>query len=58
MGFAIARAVAKGYRTIGLNTNERDTGAVALYQQLRFCAARAQWHEGRQLWLTKVLATP
>src|SRR5262249_45585517 len=57
MVFAIARATAKGCRMIGLNTNERNTGAVALYQQLGFCAERAQWHGGRQLWLTKVLTT-
>ena len=53
---AMARATAKGCRTIDLNTNERHTGAVALYQQLGLDAARAWWHGGRQLWLTKVLA--
>jgi ribosomal protein S18 acetylase RimI-like enzyme len=53
---AIARATAKGCRTIGLNTNERNTGALALYQQLGLSAAQARWHGGRQLWLTKVLA--
>jgi ribosomal protein S18 acetylase RimI-like enzyme len=57
MVFAMARAAAKGCRTIGLNTNERNTGAVALYQQLGFCAERPRWHGGRQLWLTKDLAT-
>jgi ribosomal protein S18 acetylase RimI-like enzyme len=55
---AMARATAKGCRTIGLNTNERNTGAVALYQQLGLCAERSRWHGGRQLWLTKVLTTP
>jgi ribosomal protein S18 acetylase RimI-like enzyme len=54
---AMARATAKGCRTIGLNTNERNTGAVALYQKLGLSAARARWHGGRQLWRTKVLAT-
>lgn len=54
---AMARAIAKGCHTIGLNTNERNTGAVALYQQLGFCAERARWHGGRQLWLTQVLTT-
>jgi ribosomal protein S18 acetylase RimI-like enzyme len=54
---AMARATAKGCRTIGLNTNERNTGALALYQQLGLAAERARWHGGRQLWLTKVLAT-
>src|SRR5262249_47040516 len=54
---ATARATTKGCRTIGLNTNERNTAAVALYQQLEFSATRARWHGGRQLWLTKVLAT-
>ena len=29
--FAVTRATARGCRTIGLNTNERNAGAVALY---------------------------
>ena len=57
VAFAIARATAKGCRSIGLNTNERNTGAVALYRQLGLCAERARWHGGRQLWLTKDLTT-
>ena len=57
VAYTIARATAKGCRTIGLNTNERNTGALALYQQLGLAAERARWHGGRQLWLTKVLAT-
>jgi ribosomal protein S18 acetylase RimI-like enzyme len=57
MALAMARATAKGCRTIGLNTNERNTGAVALYQQLGLYTERTRWHGGRQLWLTKVLAT-
>jgi len=57
VALAMARATAKGCRTIGLNTNERNTSALALYQQLGLYAERTRWHGGRQLWLTKVLAT-
>jgi ribosomal protein S18 acetylase RimI-like enzyme len=53
--FAIARATARGCRSIGLNTNERNEGAVGLYRQLGFVAERALWQGGRQLWLTKSL---
>ena len=53
---AMARATARGCRTIGLNTNERHTGAMALYQQLGFATAGARWHGGQQLWLPQVLA--
>jgi ribosomal protein S18 acetylase RimI-like enzyme len=57
VAFAMARAKAEGCRAIGLNTNERNNGAVALYQQLGFSAERPRWHGGRQLWLTKDFAT-
>lgn len=53
--FAVTRTTARGCRTIGLNTNERNTGAVALYQRLGFETERALWQGGRQLWLTKSL---
>jgi ribosomal protein S18 acetylase RimI-like enzyme len=49
--FVIARAAAKGCRSIGLNTNERNTAALALYQRLGFRAERTLWNGGRQLWL-------
>ena len=57
VAFAITRATARGCRVIGLNTNERNAGAVALYQRLGFRAAREWWQGGQQLWLTKSLTT-
>jgi ribosomal protein S18 acetylase RimI-like enzyme len=57
VAFAMTRATARGCRTIGLNTNERNTGAVALYQRLGFRADRELWQGGRQLWLTTSLPT-
>ncbi|MBI1816709.1 MAG: GNAT family N-acetyltransferase [Deltaproteobacteria bacterium] len=53
--FAIARAVEKRCRLIGLNTNERNAGALALYRSLGFAAERALWNGARQLWLEKSL---
>jgi ribosomal protein S18 acetylase RimI-like enzyme len=53
--FAIDRAIAKECRSIGLNTNERNTGAIALYQQLGLKAERSLWQGGRQLGLEKIL---
>lgn len=38
--FAMARAAAKGCRSIGLNTNERNEDALALYRKCGFAAAR------------------
>jgi ribosomal protein S18 acetylase RimI-like enzyme len=55
--FAMARAAAKGFRSIGLNTNERNEGALALYRKCGFAAERARWNGGRQLWLQRSLAT-
>ena len=57
VAFAVTRATTRGCRTIGLNTNERNVGAVALYQRLGFETERALWQGGRQLWLTKSLTT-
>jgi len=53
--FAIARAIERGCRSMGLNTNERNAGALALYRRLGFRAERPRWQGGRQLWLTKPL---
>ena len=57
VAFAITRATARGCHAIGLNTNERNAGAVALYQRLGFRAERVLWQGGRQLWLTTALPT-
>jgi ribosomal protein S18 acetylase RimI-like enzyme len=57
MEFAIARATARGCRSIGLNTNKRNTGALVLYRKLGFAAERARWHGGRQLWLQRSIDT-
>jgi ribosomal protein S18 acetylase RimI-like enzyme len=57
MEFAMARATARGCRSIGLNTNEHNTGALALYRHLGFVAERARWHGGRQLWLQRSIDT-
>ena len=51
-------AIARGCRTVGLNTNERNAQALALYQELGFVAERAFWKGGRQLWLERSLGTP
>jgi ribosomal protein S18 acetylase RimI-like enzyme len=56
--FAIARAIARGCRTMSLNTNERNAPALALYQALGFVAERAFWKGGRQLWLERPLGPP
>jgi ribosomal protein S18 acetylase RimI-like enzyme len=55
MEFTIARAIERGCRSIGLNTNERNEGALALYRRLGFASERALWKGGRQLWLQKSL---
>jgi ribosomal protein S18 acetylase RimI-like enzyme len=58
VAFAIARATARGCRSVGLNTNERNADALALYRQVGFRAERPRWQGGRQLWLNKSLETP
>jgi ribosomal protein S18 acetylase RimI-like enzyme len=55
VAFAIARATAKGCRSLGLSTNERNTEAVTLYQRLGFAAACTRWQGGRYLWLQRTL---
>lgn len=55
MEFAMARAIDRGCRSIGLNTNERNTGALALYRKCGFVAERPRWDGGRQLWLLRSL---
>jgi aminoglycoside 6'-N-acetyltransferase I len=56
--FAIARAPERGCRSMGLNTNERNADALALYQQVGFRSERPRWQGGRQLWLNKSLEPP
>ncbi|NES72918.1 MAG: GNAT family N-acetyltransferase [Okeania sp. SIO2D1] len=52
--FALTRASEKGCRLIGLNTNERNEAALALYQGLGFRSVRTLWGT-RQLWLDLAL---
>jgi ribosomal protein S18 acetylase RimI-like enzyme len=53
--FAIACAIERGCRSMGLNTNENNEGALAFYKRLGFLAERPRWQGGRQLWLNKPL---
>jgi ribosomal protein S18 acetylase RimI-like enzyme len=53
--FAMARATRRGCRLMGLNTNERNQGALALYRKCGFVAERPLWDGGRQLWLQRSL---
>ena len=55
MELATTRAIARGCRSMGLNTNERHTGALALYRKCGFVAKRVRWDGGRQLWLVRSL---
>jgi len=55
MAFAMARATERGCRSVGLNTNERNEGALALYGRFGLAAERALWKGGRQLWLQRTL---
>jgi ribosomal protein S18 acetylase RimI-like enzyme len=57
VAFAIARATAKGCRSLGLSTNERNTAAVTLYQHLGFATDDARWQGGRYLWLSQTLGS-
>ena len=58
VAFATARATARGCRAMGLNTNERNADALALYGRMGFRSERPRWQGGRQLWLSKALETP
>lgn len=55
MEFAISRARERGCRSMGLNTNERNAAAVALYRKVGFRYERSRWDGGRQLWLDRPL---
>jgi ribosomal protein S18 acetylase RimI-like enzyme len=52
---AVAGAARRGCRSVGLNTNERNAGALALYRSAGFAAERARWEDGRQLWLERAI---
>ena len=56
VAFAMVRATAKGCRSLGLSTNERNTEAMSLYQRCGFVAESARWQGGRNLWLQRTLA--
>ena len=55
MELAIDRARGRSCQMIGLNTNERNGPALALYEGLGFGAASAFWKGGRRLWLQRSL---
>ena len=55
VAFAMARATAKGCRSLGLSTNERNTEAISWYQRFGFVAESARWQCGRFLWLQRTL---
>jgi ribosomal protein S18 acetylase RimI-like enzyme len=57
VAFAVARATERGCRSMGLNTNERNADALALYRRVGFGSERSRWQGGRQLWLSKALET-
>lgn len=50
LAYVFDRARSRGCGNIGLTTNERNAGAVALYRALGFKAERVRWDGGRQLW--------
>ncbi|MEG4799725.1 GNAT family N-acetyltransferase [Microcoleus sp. ARI1-B5] len=52
--FAIDRAIERGCSAIGLNTNERNEDAIALYRRLGFRSLRPLWG-GQQLWFDRSL---
>ena len=53
--FAMQRASERGCSSIGLDTNERNAAALALYAKLGFRCDRDRWEGGRQLWLERSL---
>jgi len=53
--FTIIRATGRGCCLVGLNTNERNDAAIALYRRSGFLCERTQWSGGRQLWFEKQL---
>ncbi len=53
--FALDRARQRGCVAVGLNTNERNAGAVTFYECHGFKAGRARWDGGRQIWFVRSL---
>lgn len=47
---ALDRVRERGATSVGLQTNERNEAAQALYTSFGFVAARPRWEGGRQIW--------
>ncbi len=52
---AIERARGRGCRHLGVNTNERNVAALALYAAHGLDGRRARWQGGRQIWMDREL---
>lgn len=50
LGVALDRVRERGATSVGVQTNERNESAQALYRSFGFVAARPRWEGGRQIW--------